>query len=356
MPPLSLVTNSVRSAPFASNLAVSASNTAAFASNLSINNQDILTLTSNTTFTTSSLSISLSNLAYTNSNLLYPTSDTAIWASNVAQASSNVAYPTSNVAYETSIVAYATSNIAYETCNLAHLNSNVAYATSNIAYETCNVAHQASTKAAFASNFAVNSASSFASSNITGSNATFNGRIGLGLAGAPAYTMDVNGDINVTGNFYKAGTVFVGGGGSAGWSNNGVDVFYTTASNLTDGAVGIGKTNPLYKLDVNGDIYASGDVISLSDSRFKTNVETIVDGLDKVLKLRGCTFTRQHDENGHRHMGVIAQELDQVVPECVSHDSEGNLSVAYGNLSALLIEAIKGLNQRIDSLLSNDRL
>ena len=106
--------------------------------------------------------------------------------------------------------------------------------------------------------------------------------------------------------------------------------------------VGIGKTDPAYTLDVVGDIYASGDLVAFSDERKKTNIETIPNALEKVLQLRGVTFDKI-DGDDRRHAGVIAQEVEKVLPEVVYTDKDGMKSVAYGNVIGLLIEAIKEL-------------
>jgi hypothetical protein len=122
--------------------------------------------------------------------------------------------------------------------------------------------------------------------------------------------------------------------------------------NVLLGSVGIGKSNPAYKLDVVGDIFASGNVIAFSDIRRKENISNIESALDKVNHLRGCTYTKIGDASHKKYVGVIAQELQQVLPEAVSSDQEGMLSVAYGNITALLIEAIKELNVRVEDIAS----
>jgi hypothetical protein len=106
--------------------------------------------------------------------------------------------------------------------------------------------------------------------------------------------------------------------------------------------VGIGKTGAGYPLDVVGEIYASGDIIAFSDERKKTDIEPIPNALEKVLQLRGVTFNKLDDDN-RRHAGVIAQEVEKVLPEVVYTSEDGTKSVAYGNLVGLLIEAIKEL-------------
>ena len=123
-----------------------------------------------------------------------------------------------------------------------------------------------------------------------------------------------------------------------------------TVSN--DGNVGIGDTTPGYKLDVTGTIRATGDVIAFSDARVKDNVVTIDNALDKVNRLRGVTYTRNDIEDKQTKMGVIAQEVLEVIPEVVQQDDKGNYSVAYGNMNGLLIEAIKELKAEIEELKS----
>ena len=119
---------------------------------------------------------------------------------------------------------------------------------------------------------------------------------------------------------------------------------------LGNGYVGIGDTTPSYKLDVNGTIRATGDVIAYSDIRVKENITTIENALDKVKKLRGVEYNKI--DNPERSIGVIAQEIEEVIPEVVKEDSEGMKSVAYGNITAVLIEAIKEQQKQIEELKS----
>jgi hypothetical protein len=122
----------------------------------------------------------------------------------------------------------------------------------------------------------------------------------------------------------------------------------------TSGNVGIGTNSPTYKLHVNGTIYSSSDVIAYSDARIKTDLENIQDSLYKITQINGYTFTRI--DTGARQAGVVAQELEQVLPEAVYTDNDGYKSVAYGNISALLIEAIKELNAKLDNVIEKNNL
>ena len=97
-----------------------------------------------------------------------------------------------------------------------------------------------------------------------------------------------------------------------------------------------------------GNFTAVGDVTAYSDERLKENIEVIDGALDRVKQVRGVTFDRKID--GSRSTGVIAQELQKVLPEAVHEDSEGMLNVAYGNVVGMLIEAIKELEEKVARL------
>ena len=115
------------------------------------------------------------------------------------------------------------------------------------------------------------------------------------------------------------------------------------------GNVGIGTQSPSYTLDVNGSARATGSVAAWSDIRAKKNIETIPDALNKILQVRGVTFDWRTDEfpdkkfKTTRDMGVIAQEIEKVFPETVQTAPDGYKSVAYPELIAPLINAVKEL-------------
>lgn len=114
----------------------------------------------------------------------------------------------------------------------------------------------------------------------------------------------------------------------------------------TSGNFGIGYSSSLdYKLKVNGTIYASGDITALSDIRVKKDLAAIENALDKVCSLTGYTFAKREEENGRRYTGLVAQEVQKVLPEAISEgqDEQKTLSVAYGNLMGLIVEAVKEL-------------
>jgi hypothetical protein len=104
-----------------------------------------------------------------------------------------------------------------------------------------------------------------------------------------------------------------------------------------------------------GAITAAGNITAYSDAKLKENVETITSALDKTLSLRGVYYNLINDKTKTRKLGVVAQEVQKVIPEVVmlhqdKEDPEGTLAVDYGNMVGLLIEAIKELKAEIEML------
>lgn len=103
-------------------------------------------------------------------------------------------------------------------------------------------------------------------------------------------------------------------------------------------------------IDSTGNIVATGDVTAFSDVRVKENIVTIDSPLEKINAMRGVYYTRK-DTPGPRHLGVIAQEIETVLPEVVlTSGPNGNKSVAYANMVALLIEGMKEQGKQISTL------
>lgn len=113
---------------------------------------------------------------------------------------------------------------------------------------------------------------------------------------------------------------------------------------MTDGA-DVPGARP--RLQINGDVRSTGTIASVSDARSKRDVRPIRDALSKVLQLRGCTFEHlapQPCAPAARGTGLLAQDVERVLPEAVVRDAEsGELALAYGNLAGLLVEAIRDL-------------
>ena len=101
-------------------------------------------------------------------------------------------------------------------------------------------------------------------------------------------------------------------------------------------------------ISVAGSITATGDVTAYSDASLKTDVVTIAGALDLIRRMRGVRYQRL--DTSAAGIGVIAQELREVAPELVAANDDGLLSVAYGNLVGVLIEAVKELGARVETL------
>ena len=125
------------------------------------------------------------------------------------------------------------------------------------------------------------------------------------------------------------------------------------------GNVGMGTTNPgSYKLYVNGTAYSTGGWVQSSDLKFKENIAPIESPLSKILNLRGVSFnwrTEEFRDKGYpenKHYGVIAEEIELVLPEVVKEGPEKEKGVSYGEIIPVLIEAIKEQQKEIERLKS----
>ena len=130
----------------------------------------------------------------------------------------------------------------------------------------------------------------------------------------------------------------------------------TTDNQLTErmrltnsGSVGIGLTNPSTILHASGEITAT-DFNTTSDINVKKNIEPIDNAIFKISQINGVTFSFIDDPDEQRHAGVIAQDVEKVLPEAVKELNDGIKHVAYGNLIGLLVEAIKDQQKQIDEL------
>lgn len=172
---------------------------------------------------------------------------------------------------------------------------------------------------------------------MTGTSAAFDGSAALSFAATLANS-------GVTAGTYSKVTVDAKGrvtGASAMTSGDVTGALgYTPANKAGESFTG--------SISVSGSITATGDITAYSDARLKADVETITGALDRVRKLRGVTFSRR--DTGNRGVGLIAQELAAIVPEAVMTHEDGLLSVAYGNLVGVLIEAVKELAWKVDRL------
>lgn len=179
-------------------------------------------------------------------------------------------------------------------------------------------------------------------------------RRGNGSDGATVISSnDVIGSLDVygqTGTGYsvaRGGVRVVANGNWSGIAQATKLEFYTTTATTS---------NTKMTLTSVGDLLVSGDVTaySASDSRLKTNVVQIGSALEKLKTLNGVTFNWNELAEGkdpvQREVGVIAQQVQSVLPEAVTVRDDGFMAVRYEKLVPLLIEAIKELQNEVEQL------
>jgi len=133
-------------------------------------------------------------------------------------------------------------------------------------------------------------------------------------------------------------------------------IFNTQVSNadfIVKGNDG-GSTITAMTLDMSaaGAATFNADVTAFSDKRLKTDISNIENGLEKVMQMQGVYYKRNDQEDAKLKVGVLAQDMEAIVPEVVltADDEMQTKSVDYGKITAVLIEAIKDLKAEIDEL------
>jgi len=144
------------------------------------------------------------------------------------------------------------------------------------------------------------------------------------------------------------GTNMVAGNGLSGGGTLAADRTFNVGggNGITVSADGVAMSGSF-----TGSFTATGDVTAYSDESLKTNIQVIDGALGKVENISGYTWNRIADDS--RATGVVAQELEAVLPEAVHTDATGVKSVAYGNITGLLIEAVKELSAQVAELKAN---
>ena len=155
-------------------------------------------------------------------------------------------------------------------------------------------------------------------------------------------TLDVDGDLTID---VDGDDIILGAGSSGqfgGFTNTSGNLIIKSGS--TTAATFSGANVTFAGTLASGAITSSGDVTAFSDARLKTGIRNIDNALNMVGDMRGVYFTK----DGEAGTGVIAQEVENILPEVVK-DGEYK-SVAYGNMVGVLIEAIKELKKEVETL------
>jgi len=144
-------------------------------------------------------------------------------------------------------------------------------------------------------------------------------------------------------------TIYIdGGSGDTGLQFGGSTIYPRDNGSTSDGGVDLGASSLRFKDGHFSGTVNAANFNTTSDATLKTNVETLTGSLDAVKSLRGVSF--DWIENGNSEVGVIAQEVEAVLPDVVSTNDQGIKSVKYGNMVALLIEAMNAQQLRIEAL------
>jgi hypothetical protein len=134
-------------------------------------------------------------------------------------------------------------------------------------------------------------------------------------------------------------------------------LYFTTNANTvmqfdTQWRVDNNSGSTMLSCDTSGNLTATGNVSAYSDLALKEDIYQIENALEKVKKLRGVHFTRKSDNT--KEIGVVANEVEKVIPELVDEHQDKDLGVVktmkYANTVGLLIEAVKDLSNQVEEL------
>lgn len=181
-----------------------------------------------------------------------------------------------------------------------------------------------------------------------------NGNVGIGT-NAPAAKLDMSGNMRMTGTSPQIKLEDTNNNAHDFWVHVNNNKFYILTDTNNDNGWNGDMSFPLEleNSTSTGSLYGEKIMIQgSSDRRWKKNISTLHNSLDKIAALRGVSYQWRQDQFPNKNfsdgpqVGVIAQELEEVFPELVSEDDQGYKSVDYRYLVAPLIEAVKELKQQ----------
>jgi len=193
----------------------------------------------------------------------------------------------------------------------------------------------------------------------TDTNTTYTAGTGLGLSGTTFSHSDTStqGSVNNSGRTYIQDITLDGFGHVTGIASATETVVNTDTNTTYSAGTGVTLSGTTFSIGqavaTNSNVSfasvtATGNITAYSDASLKKDVKTIEGALDKTKALRGVEFTRIADDA--KSIGVIAQELETVLPELVVTDDKGIKAVNYAQITGLLIEAVKELSAKVDEL------
>lgn len=209
----------------------------------------------------------------------------------------------------------------------AYNTANGAYTVANAAFGKANTALQNTSGAVFTGNFFVANS------------------VGIGRT-TTGYALDVVGTVNASALLINGAAL--SGGASIGDQTGSASTFYPVFTTTTSGTMSVANvaTTKLYFVPTSGTLSATV-FNSLSDITYKTDIEEL-NGIELLNKVNPISF--KWKDTGVRSYGVIAQELEQTLPELVETNDQGIKSVSYMPMIAMLIDVVKKQQTEIDKL------
>ena len=377
----------------ATNVTAISTNASAISTNvtdIATNVTDIATNTSAISTNASAISTNVTAISTNASAISTNVTDIATNVTDIATNVTDIATNVTDIATNATNIATNTSAISTNVTNIATNATNIATNVTDIATNATNIATNASAIGGLnlnaLSDCSVNASSVYIGNVPDGAatgNATYNTSVGI-----TALDAITTGDNNSAFGYLalksnNSGSNNVAIGVQAGYNmigSNNIFIGYKSGSstalvsesnklyihNNTSGVPGsvsgplIGGDFSASQVYINGALTVSGDITAFasSDKRLKNNLEKINDPLDKLNKINGYTFDwiekeGIHSNKGH-DIGVIAQEIEEVLPEVVVTRENGYKAVRYEKIVPLLIETIKEQQKQINKL--NDRL
>jgi hypothetical protein len=268
------------------------------------------------------------NLVYDTANSVYSTYDntvnvyieTTFVYSNTVNITNELIYDTWNVANQIYTISNNVSNLS----NSASNTSNLALTTSNTAFNLSSQAYTFSNTVLSLGFPVIQSAASANVHYVTFTDSLSGNTFVQLIDSSDLYYVPSTGKLNA--KIFESDNVTTGNASVSGTAN---------ISNLVVNSI---TANTVQAIDFN----------SVSDFSRKTEINTLQNAIDQIMELRGVSF--KWKDTGQKSIGVIAQEVEKVLPEIVSVNNFGEKSVSYGNIVGLLIQGFKEMKTDLENI------
>ena len=298
-------------------------------------------------FTLLALTITFSMNAQVSTNSTSPTGTYASAMGNGTTASGN---ESTAMGYDTTASGEASTAMGYSTTASTQASIAMGRGTTASGFNSTAIGYNTTASGSYSTAMGrYTTASGYASSamgNSTTASGIYSTAIGVGLT-ASGLASTAMGYITTASDY---ASLVIGQYNSSGSSATSADLFSTsnTAFVIGNGTAFNAKSDA-FKVMFNGDatvsndLTVSGDVVISSDARLKSNIVSLGSTLPKLLQIDG----KSYEMKGKQKIGVLAQEIQEVVPELVSEDDNEMLAVNYQGLVPVLINALKEQESKI---------